>query len=154
MTHYSAETLELVSDDELSERYDHYLDNVELPGGITIDGNDLIPSEVLKSADPIAYEQSLNTYINALYDAGELTSEWDRDDLIKELCHDWAFNVLGEVMNDTTTEEDETIYTTLYRLYERSVLELDSGEIQLSSQYSMSEVLIAIGTALNEKKIK
>ena len=151
MTHFDAETLELVSDETLAARYDRYLDESG-EFNICIDGNDLIPSEALKSADPIAYEDSLNTYINALYDAGELVSEWDRDDLIKELCHDWAFNVLGEVMNDTTTEEDETIYTTLYRLCERGVLELDSGEIQLSSQHTMSEVLIAIGEALNENK--
>lgn len=151
MTHFDATTLELVTDDELAARYDRYLDESG-EYNICIDGNDLIPSEVLKSADPIAYDQSLNAYINQLYDAEELTSEWDREDRIKELCHDWAFNVLGEVMNDTTTEEDETIYSALYRLYERDVLVLDSSEIQLSSTHSMSEVLITIGAALTENK--
>ena len=153
MTHYDFETLEEVTDKDLARGYDSYLDDHGLYDGLNIDGVELIPSEVLKSTDPAGYQDCLNTYINALYDAGELVSEWDRDDLIKELCSDWAFNVLGEVMNDTTTEEDETIYTTLYRLYERSVLELDSGEIQLSSHHTMSEVLIALGAALNENKI-
>lgn len=151
MTHYDAETLELVSDETLAARYDSYLDHSG-EFNICIDGNDLIPSEALKSVDPIAYEDSLNTYINQMYDASELVSEWDRDDHIKELCHDWAFTVLGEILDHTTTAEDETIYSTLFKLYERGVLVLDSGEITLSSDHSMAEVLITLGAALNEKK--
>lgn len=151
MTHYDFETLEEVTDKDLARGYDSYLDDHGLYDGLNIDGVELIPSEVLKSTDPAGYQECLNTYINALYDSGELMSEWDRDERIKELCSDWAFDVLGEVMNDTTKEEDETIYKTLFNLYERDVLELDSGEIQLSSQHTMSEVLIALGEALNEK---
>ena len=153
MTHFDATTLEEITHEELSEHYENYLDAVVHPEGITIDGVELIPSEALKASDPLGYEDGLNTYINLLYDFGELTSEWDRADRIKELCHDWAFDVLGEILDHTTTAEDETIYSALYRLCERGVLELDSGEIQLSSTHSMSEVLIAIGEALNEKII-
>lgn len=152
MTHYNAETLEEVTDETLSERYDSFLDDNGLYDGLNVDGVELIPSEVLKSTDPLGYEDCLNSYINSLYDSGELMSEWDRDDRIKELCHDWAFDVLGEVMIDTTKEEDETIYKTLFKLYERGVLEIgEIGEIELSSQHTMSDVLIAIGSALNEK---
>ena len=151
MTHYDAETLEEVAHEALAERYEHYLDEVLHPDGVTIEGVELVPSEVLKTVDPVAYEEEVYNYINALYDAGELTSEWDREDTIKELCNDWAFTVLGEILDHTTTQEDETIYSALYRLCERGVLVLDSGEITLSSDHSMSEVLISLGSALNEK---
>lgn len=151
MTHYSAETLEEVTDETLARSYDSFLDESG-EYDICIDGNYLIPSEVLKSADPIAYEQSLSAYINSLYDAGELTSQWDRAERIKELCQDWAFDVLGTVTDHTTKEEDKTIYSTLHKLYESGVLELDLGEIQLSSQHDIAEVLIAVGTALKEEK--
>ena len=152
MTHYNAETLEEVTDKDLARGYDSYLDDHGLYDGLNIDGVELIPSEVLKSTDPVGYQDCLNTYINALYDAGELVSEWDRADRIKELCNDWAFDVLGEALDLTTTEEDQTIYSALYRLCEQGVLELDCGEIQLSSQHTMSEVLITIGAALTENK--
>lgn len=151
MTHYNAETLEEVTEDELSKRYDSYLDE----SGeyvISVDGNDLIPSEVLKSADPLAYEQSLYAYINALYDAGELMSEWDREEHIKDKLDDWAFDVLGVAMDYTTIEEDNIIKAELFKLYSSGVLVLDDSEIELSDEHHMSEVLIAIGSALKENK--
>lgn len=150
MTHYNAETLDEVSEESLARGYDSFLNDNGLYDGLNIDGVELIPSEVLKSTDPTGYQDCLNTYINSLYDSGELTSQWDREDRIKELCHDWAFDVMGEILDHTTTAEDETIYKALFKLYKSDVLELDSGELALSSQHSMAEVLIALGAALNE----
>ena len=151
MTHFDAETLELVSDETLAARYDRYLDESG-EFNICIDGNDLIPSEALKSADPIAYEDSLNTYINALYDAGELVSEWDRDDLIKELCEDWSFMELASLVDHTTVEQDKIIYNELFKLYERGLLVIVNGEIELSDQHDMLDILSALVARLNELK--
>lgn len=149
MTHFNAETLELVTDDELARRYDYYLDESG-EFNVCIDGVELIPSEALKSTDSIGYEESLNNYINSLYDAGELTSEWDMEERINELCQEWIFDVLGEVMDSTTIEEDKTIYSEIFKLYKRNVLVIENGEIELSSHHTMAEVLIAIGAALSK----
>ena len=151
MTHFDAETLELVSDETLAARYDRYLDESG-EFNICIDGNDLIPSEALKSADPIAYEDSLNTYINALYDAGELVSEWDREERFKELCEDWAFSELSSLVNHTTVEQDKIVKAELFKLYEQGVLTLENSEIELSVQYEMLDVMSALVARLNENK--
>lgn len=151
MTHYSAETLEEVTEDTLSKAYDSYLDE-SCEYDICIDGNDLIPSEVLKSADPIAYDESLSAYINALYDAGELTSEWDRAERIKELCQDWAYMELASLVDHTTAEQDQVINAELFKLCDRDVLVVDDGEIQLSNQHDMLDVMSALVTALKEKE--
>lgn len=151
MTHYNAETLELVSDDELSERYDSFLDDSG-EYSICIEGIEFSPSEVLKTVDPSGYDECRYNYINTLYDAGELMSEWDRAEHIEELVKEWAYNVLGAVMDLTTIGEDEIIYNALFKLFGRGVLELDAGEIQLSLQHTMAEVLISLGAALKENK--
>ena len=151
MTHYDAETLDEITYEELTSAYDTYLDDSG-EYGVNIEGVELAPSDVLKTVDPIAYDECLNNYINSLYDAGELTSQWDREDRIKELCSDWAFDTFGVALDYTTMAEDETIYKTLFDLYGRGVFELDSGEIVLSDQGTMAEILIALGTALNENK--
>lgn len=153
MTQFNAETLEEVTDEELAEQYDSYLDE-SCEYDICIDGNNLIPSEVLKSADPIAYDQSLNAYINSLYDAGELTSEWDRADRIKELCQDWAYMELASLVDHTTAEQDQVINAELFKLCDRDVLVVELGEIQLSSQHDMLDVMSALVTTLKEKTNK
>ena len=152
MTHYSAETLEEVTHEELAERYEHYLDEVLHPDGVSIDGVELIPSEVLKEADPNGYEEGVHNYINLLYDSEELTSEWDRAERIKELLVDWAFMELASLVDHTTTEQDKTVNAELYKLYEQGVLTLDNGEIELSDQHTMLDVISALVIALNENK--
>lgn len=150
MTHFNAETYDEVTDEELARGYDSFLDNNGLYDGLNIDGVELIPSEVLKSTDPVGYEDCLNIYINSLYDSGELMSEWDMEERIKELCEEWAIDVLGAVLDNTTTAEDKTIYSEIFKLYKSDVLVVEDGEIALDYQHSITEVLIAIGAALSK----
>ena len=152
MTHYDAETLEEITDETLAECYDSYLDDHGLYDGLNIDGVELVPSEVLKCTDPVGYQECLNTYINALYDSGELITQWDREERIKELCEDWSFMELASLVDHTTVEQDKIIYNELFKLYERGLLVIDNGEIELSDQHDMLDILSALVARLNELK--
>jgi len=76
--YYDAHTGEGITDEEMHERYDDWLD--ELDGPINVGGLTFDASRILKELDPIAYRCGLGDYISFCMDDGEITEEPPSDD--------------------------------------------------------------------------
>lgn len=147
MTHYDPNTYQEITDDELAERYNTYLD-YSGEYEITIDGIDLLPSKALKLTEPSAYWERVNDYTNSLYDAGELITEDSRYSLIRDELQDWACDHIG-LLELVTSEQEQTIYDALLDLYKRDVIVYEYGLIDIATGYNIVDVLKHIVTRLD-----
>lgn len=74
----------LISEDDLAEQYDEYLDEF---GSIKIGYIQLWPSEVLKKMDPIAYNEGLRDYMSGMEEV--LTELYANDETYDDINNAW-----------------------------------------------------------------